>query len=163
VPSETSAAAATSLQNRRLAPFEKNSDDLDMAMGLILQQRQDAGQRATFIQIGANDGIMYDPLYEYMHSNNHSQQEWIGLQVEPQTELFQNLPIIHRDAKDWAFYNGAMAGAKLMRQRDDPILRDKNSRGRKLGYPRTIEHDRFEPMSRLPQNSYQGASVCCIV
>eukprot|EP00550_Attheya_septentrionalis_P000577 CAMPEP_0198284404 /NCGR_PEP_ID=MMETSP1449-20131203/3876_1 /TAXON_ID=420275 /ORGANISM="Attheya septentrionalis, Strain CCMP2084" /LENGTH=332 /DNA_ID=CAMNT_0043981449 /DNA_START=25 /DNA_END=1023 /DNA_ORIENTATION=- len=94
-------------QNPPLALFEKLPKNLLTAMDLIVKQRDFAGQRATFIQIGANDGIMYDPLYKHMISN---QSQWIGLQVEPQTELFQNLPIIHHNAEDWAFYNGVIAG-----------------------------------------------------
>ena len=95
-----------SLQNPRLEPFEKNPERFNAAFDLILKQRKDAGQRATFIQIGANHGVMYDPLFKKMIRN---QTEWIGLLVEPQTDLFQNLTLLHQNAKDWAFYNGAMA------------------------------------------------------
>ena len=69
------------------------------------QQPQNSG-RATFVQIGANNGEMFDPLYPHTRKNKTA---WIGLQVEPQPELYSNLAVLHADAPDWAFYHGALA------------------------------------------------------
>lgn len=67
-------------------------------------------QRATFIQIGANDGEMFDPLYEFWMKQEDRRRQWIGLLVEPQSDLFQKLPLLHpaSAAPGWSFYNGAI-------------------------------------------------------
>jgi FkbM family methyltransferase len=40
----------------------------------------------SFIQIGANDGLMHDPIHAYIVENN-----WTGVLVEPQKEEYQKL------------------------------------------------------------------------
>jgi FkbM family methyltransferase len=39
-----------------------------------------------FVEIGANDGITDDPIYEYVKKNN-----WSGVYVEPQKRVFEKL------------------------------------------------------------------------
>lgn len=69
-------------------------------------------ERATFIQIGANDGVTNDPLYIAL-GLERLESKWIGLQVEPSPALFANVTNLHRNASGWSFYNGAMANATL--------------------------------------------------
>lgn len=71
-------------------------------------------ERATFVQIGANDGITNDPLYGAL-GLERLESRWIGLQVEPAPMLFGNVTTLHRNASGWSFYNGAMANSTLCR------------------------------------------------
>lgn len=58
--------------------------------------------RATFVQVGANDGFRNDPLYQFLAEDFDC---WVGLQVEPATFNFGTLMERHKERKDWAFVN----------------------------------------------------------
>lgn len=45
-----------------------------------------------FVQIGSNDGISHDPIYEYIEKYN-----WSGLMIEPQKEPYQKLYEIYKN------------------------------------------------------------------
>jgi hypothetical protein len=94
--------------NARLTPFKTMPIDVEKALSMILEARSDS--RATFVQIGANDGEMFDPLYPHTKTNK---SRWIALQVEPQPELYSRLAVLHADAPDWAFYHGALASPEI--------------------------------------------------
>lgn len=79
--------------------------DVEQALDLLVEGFND-GERATFVQVGANDGIFGDPLYEPMKTRHG---RWIGLLVEPQPELYTKLTVLHQDKRDWSFYNGLLA------------------------------------------------------
>ncbi len=68
-------------------------------------QRKRQGRKATFLQIGANDGVTYDQLYPTLQ---HQKSDWIGLMVEPQPILYSKLVVLHADARDWSFYQGVV-------------------------------------------------------
>jgi hypothetical protein len=93
-----------------MPPFPYMPSTVQEAMQLIMWYRHN--QRATFIQIGANDGVKFDPLYEAI-GQKLLEARWIGLQVEPTPTLFANLTALHRNASGWSFYNGAMADSTL--------------------------------------------------
>ena len=99
-------SSTTVTPHRRLDPFETMPKDLTAALSLILESRKRAGERATFVQIGANDGVFGDPLYENLKP---VKADWIGLLVEPQPELHAQLSTLHSDAPDWTFYKGVFA------------------------------------------------------
>ena len=65
--------------------------------------------KATFLQIGANDGQRNDQLYpEMKDEKNH----WIGLMVEPQPIRYSKLALLHADvANEWSFYQGVVVGS----------------------------------------------------
>lgn len=93
--------------NQPLEPFDAMPKNHAEALTWIATARsQEQSSRATFVQIGANNGEMFDPLYPHTRKNKTA---WIGLQVEPQPELYSNLAVLHADAPDWAFYHGALA------------------------------------------------------
>eukprot|EP00566_Odontella_aurita_P019856 CAMPEP_0113550868 /NCGR_PEP_ID=MMETSP0015_2-20120614/14215_1 /TAXON_ID=2838 /ORGANISM="Odontella" /LENGTH=305 /DNA_ID=CAMNT_0000451711 /DNA_START=134 /DNA_END=1051 /DNA_ORIENTATION=+ /assembly_acc=CAM_ASM_000160 len=94
--------------NARLQPFETMPENVGDALSAILKKRSNS--RATFVQIGANNGVMFDPLYPHIKTKKSA---WIGLQVEPQPVLFSSLAVLHADAPDWAFYHGALVSPKL--------------------------------------------------
>ena len=77
-------------------------------MQLMLQARTANNQRPSFLQIGANDGEMFDPLYPHFQTTE-KKAHWLGLQAEPQPNLYGALNVLHADAPDWAFYPGAVA------------------------------------------------------
>ena len=98
-------------KRKRLDPFPRMPKDIAEAMQWIVQAREQRGDKATFLQIGANDGQMNDPLYPQF-PDTALKNKWIGLQVEPQPELYGSLAVLHADAPDWAFYLGAVATPK---------------------------------------------------
>lgn len=61
--------------------------------------------QAFLIEIGANDGIAYDPIREFVTAN-----AWTGIMVEPSEEVFERLRHNYADAGDRiAFENVAIA------------------------------------------------------
>lgn len=91
--------------NEPLPLLSKMPSDVKEAVKIIAELRKQQGSRATFVQIGANDGVKNDLLFPVMKDNK---TEWIGLLVEPQAVLFSSLQVLHADAGDWSFYNGVM-------------------------------------------------------
>lgn len=91
--------------NDRLLPFHSMPSDVSVALELIRKARHCKDQWATFVQIGANDGVFGDPLYEPMKAYKDC---WIGLLVEPQPDLYEKLVTLHQDS-DWTFFNGVFA------------------------------------------------------
>jgi hypothetical protein len=89
----------------RLSPFDSMPLNVSVALDLIRKARHAKNQRAAFVQIGANDGIFGDPLYEPMKPFKDS---WFGRLVEPQPELYEKLVNLHQDS-DWTFFNGVFA------------------------------------------------------
>ena len=63
----------------------------------------------TFLQIGANDGIMNDPVYPFLRNR----EDWVGLQVEPTPRNFEKLKKLHGNRPHWSHYNGAIAPLSL--------------------------------------------------
>lgn len=98
--------------NQPLPLLSKMPSDVKEAVKIIAELRKQQGSRATFVQIGANDGIKNDLLYPVMKNNK---TEWIGLLVEPQAVLFSNLQVLHSDTLDWSFYNGVMDSGESCR------------------------------------------------
>lgn len=76
------------------------------ALDMLKQLRSSQEQQVTLVQIGANDGIMYDHLYKTIKDDK---QSFLGLFVEPQPDLFSKLAVLHADATDWAFYAGVLS------------------------------------------------------
>lgn len=57
-----------------------------------------------FVQIGSNDGMMNDPLYEYIKKYN-----WSGIMVEPVPYLYDRLVENYKDRDNLIFKNVAVA------------------------------------------------------
>lgn len=107
------------------ALLEQMPDTFAHALQIIMNARLQLNQRATFVQIGANDGITNDPLYEKLvtkpikvkvppqqsgsspQKNTDLRRHWIGLQVEPQKELFDKVKALGAPA-DWSYFNGVV-------------------------------------------------------
>jgi hypothetical protein len=101
--------------NRALPPFSHMPQRIGQAMEWIVRARKANGQRATFVQIGANDGKTLDRLYPQFQTTLQK-QNWIGLQVEPQPQLYGALAVLHADAPDWSFYLGAVDKPEVSQQ-----------------------------------------------
>jgi FkbM family methyltransferase len=69
---------------------------------LRLTERQQAG--VFFVQIGAMDGMRFDPLYPLI-----ARHAWTGLLVEPMPDLFAELLETYRDRSGLTFENVAIA------------------------------------------------------
>ena len=59
-----------------------------------------------FVEIGAMDGVSFDPLYEHVVTNG-----WHGLLVEPLQDMFSQLKQTYRNQKGLIFENAAIADA----------------------------------------------------
>jgi len=67
----------------RVDRIEKPLDVLALAAFDLMQRR---GERLSFVQIGANDGVRYDPIRPFAERFG-----WTGLLVEPQPSVFKAL------------------------------------------------------------------------
>jgi FkbM family methyltransferase len=75
-------------------------DVLDLAIKDLMSRERDI----FFLEIGAHDGVSYDPIHPYV-----KQFHWRGLLVEPQPAIFQKLTENYRDEKQLLFENCAVA------------------------------------------------------
>jgi FkbM family methyltransferase len=75
-------------------------DILDLAIRDLVSRQPDI----FFLQIGAHDGVSYDPINAYIR-----QFHWKGLLVEPQPAIFAKLKENYRDEKQLLFENSAIA------------------------------------------------------
>ncbi|HAM00780.1 MAG TPA: FkbM family methyltransferase [Acidimicrobiaceae bacterium] len=62
-----------------------------------------AGRPLTFVQIGSNDGVVFDPLHEAVKAFN-----WSGVLVEPVPDVFGRLQANYHGVPDLAFENVAI-------------------------------------------------------
>lgn len=73
--------------NKLLAPLGYEIQKVGRAIHLLQQMaREKAGAEITFIQVGANDGISFDNLYEFVTSHKSR-----GLVIEPLPHYFNRL------------------------------------------------------------------------
>ena len=75
-------------------------DILDLAIRDLMSREPDI----FFLQIGAHDGVSYDPIHNYVRRFH-----WRGLLVEPQPAVFQKLKENYADEKQLLFENSAIA------------------------------------------------------
>lgn len=59
----------------------------------------------TFLQVGANDGFVHDPLYKFIKRDN-----WKGIMLEPQPDVFRDsLVKVHKKRPEIVAINAALA------------------------------------------------------
>jgi FkbM family methyltransferase len=75
-------------------------DILDLAIRDLMARERDI----FFLQIGAHDGVSYDPIHEYV-----GRFHWRGLLVEPQPAVFEKLRENYAGEKQLLFENSAIA------------------------------------------------------
>jgi FkbM family methyltransferase len=101
---EKALARASSLFGFELKPHLSHQaasiDVLDLAIRDLMSREPDI----YFLQIGAHDGLSYDPIHEYVRKYH-----WRGLLVEPQPAIFQKLTQNYAGEKQLAFENSAIA------------------------------------------------------
>ena len=89
-----------------------DSDESDRLWGQRLNALATAQQDIFFVEIGAMDGVSFDPLYAVV-----MKYRWRGLLVEPLPDLFARLKENYKDATGVLFENAAIAeerGEKVM-------------------------------------------------
>ena len=84
----------------RLSHAAPSIDILDLAIRDLMSREPDI----FFLQIGAHDGLSYDPLHDYVR-----QFHWKGLLVEPQPAIFKRLTENYAGEKQLLFENSAIA------------------------------------------------------
>lgn len=84
----------------------------------VVQRMASARPDFYFVQIGANDGVIYDPISAYV-----KRYRWSGLLVEPVRSYFERLKENYRDCPGLSFENAAIADTEeervLYRIRED--------------------------------------------
>ena len=58
----------------------------------------------NFIQIGANDGMEFDPILKFIRRDN-----WKGILIEPQKHVFEKLSYLHQNTPDVVLLNAAVS------------------------------------------------------
>ncbi len=61
----------------------------------------------TFVQVGAHDGIMHDPLRKFILKN-----KWQGLMIEPQIEMLEKCKYNYKNIDNLFFLNAAVHPSK---------------------------------------------------
>jgi len=98
--------------NRRLLPRgyrlvrTHNPNFFELILLRYLDRR---GRQLKFIQVGANDGRRFDPLYEFAISPNYS---LVGLAVEPVPRFYRALKEVYRGKPDIRPINAAIHNEK---------------------------------------------------
>ena len=67
---------------------------------------QACNYRPIFVQVGANDGKLADPLYQHIVNGN-----WSGIMVEPHPVYFKDLKNLHAEQKNIHFENSAIGAS----------------------------------------------------
>lgn len=75
----------------------------DLVMQDLMRKK---GECLNFLQIGAHDGMHFDPVYPYVKKHH-----WRGVLVEPQPRIFRKLVQNYRDELQLKFENVAIAPA----------------------------------------------------
>jgi FkbM family methyltransferase len=81
-------------------PIKAPIDVLDLLLTKVSAERPDF----FFVQIGANNGLTDDPLRQFV-----TKYHWLGVLVEPQPQVFQQLLKNYEQEKQLAFENAAIA------------------------------------------------------
>jgi FkbM family methyltransferase len=101
---EKALARASALFGYELKPHLSHKapsiDILDLAIRDLMSREPEI----FFLQIGAHDGVSYDPIHDYVRRFH-----WKGLLVEPQAAIFRKLKENYRDEKQLLFENSAVA------------------------------------------------------
>jgi len=84
----------------RLSHQAPSIDILDLAIRDLMSREPDI----FFLQIGAHDGLSYDPIHDYV-----KRFHWKGLLVEPQPAIYRKLRQNYADEKQLLFENSAIA------------------------------------------------------
>jgi FkbM family methyltransferase len=84
----------------RLSYQAPSIDILDLAIKDLMSREPDI----FFLQIGAHDGLSYDPISSYIRRFH-----WKGLLVEPQPSIFKKLQENYHDENQLLFENSALA------------------------------------------------------
>jgi FkbM family methyltransferase len=83
-----------------LSHAARSIDIFDLAVRDLMAREPDL----FFLQIGAHDGLSYDPISAYVR-----QHHWRGLLVEPQPQVFQKLVRNYAGESQLLFENSALA------------------------------------------------------
>lgn len=70
----------------------------------VLTQAAESSNDFFFVQIGANDGVIYDPIHQYVN-----RYHWDGLLVEPVRCYFEKLKANYRNNPQLIFENAALS------------------------------------------------------
>lgn len=87
----------------RFSAFENRDSALSLGFDHILSDyilHRSNGDDLNFIQIGAYDGIMHDPLRKYLEKF-----DWKGIMVEPQPVPYSKLQDLYSDRKEIILLN----------------------------------------------------------
>jgi FkbM family methyltransferase len=76
----------------------------------IMMQALDKQSKLFFVQIGANDGVIYDPIFPYVQRSN-----WRGVLVEPVRAYFDRLKENYQGNDRLVFENVAISDRKETR------------------------------------------------
>jgi FkbM family methyltransferase len=101
------------VRGTRMTPRQLLQPDLQRALefeDIICRRMYDVGAALTFVQIGAFDGVLHDPLRKYIEKSG-----WRGVMVEPQVGPAQRLRELYRGNERIAVLQAAVsrqAGAR---------------------------------------------------
>jgi FkbM family methyltransferase len=87
-----------------LCPAPATAERAPLPLPVLAQRLTERQPGVFFVQIGAMDGVRFDPLFPLV-----TRHGWRGLLVEPLPDLFAELQRTYRDRDGLAFENAAIA------------------------------------------------------
>jgi FkbM family methyltransferase len=79
-------------------------------LNTVINQAVQANNNLFFVQIGANDGVIYDPINQFV-----SRYNWHGVLVEPVAYYFEQLKANYADNSNLIFENVAISNKNEVR------------------------------------------------
>lgn len=114
------------------------------------------GREVSFLQIGAMDGVSYDPVSPFVRKNG-----WHGTLVEPMPDMFETLKANYAGCDGLSFINGAVADydGTIEMTRIDPEAFEKGLLSRAFLGLSTLMPDRgvMSQLQQLPPDLQMNA------
>ena len=95
---------------RIVAPLRRRPAPAPPPLERLIEEFGAAYPRATFVQVGSNDGVQLDPLRRQVH-----ERQWSGVMVEPMPAIFRRLEDNYGDQPRVRLANVAIATENGMR------------------------------------------------
>ena len=121
----------------RLAPYAPNGGPALRLLPLLVKLRIAENNGCFFVQIGANDGIMDDPLYDLVRAHGLA-----GLLVEPMPDFFDRLQRNYADQPQLRFENCAIGptdGTRTLYRFANDTVADPRAAGHASFFRRHLE------------------------
>ena len=121
----------------------------------LLEEVYNRENKLSFVQIGANDGIVNDNMHDFLSISSHDNEAISGACLEPQKAIFEDLRQTYTNYPHVTCYNVALSDENETRKLYNiaPQYQQNNSTGHNFG-SRVASFDRQHIIKHWQQKSY---------